>query len=58
MLTRRVQAKYTTVAINYFIKLVEAEPLTTIAEAKTRNFICKNIIYKFGIPFVIMTYLA
>lgn len=49
------QAKYVTVVIDYFTKWVKAEPLSTFTEAKTSNFIWKNIIYRFGILHPLMT---
>ena len=51
----RAQAQVTIVAIDYFTKWVEAEPLSTITEAKCINFIWKNIIYRFGVPHSIVT---
>ena len=46
----RAQAKLTIVAIDYFTKWVEAEPLSTIIEAKCTSFVWKNIICRFGVP--------
>ena len=43
--TARAQAKFAIVAIDYFTKWVEAEPLSIITEEKCTNFIWKNIIY-------------
>lgn len=40
----------TTFAIDYFTKLVKAEPLAKITEANTTKFVWKNIICRFGIP--------
>ena len=37
-------------AVDYFSKWAEAEPLATIIEQKIHNFIWRSIIYKFGIP--------
>ncbi|KAL0413179.1 UNVERIFIED_CONTAM: hypothetical protein Sradi_1519600 [Sesamum radiatum] len=37
-------------AIDYFTKWVEAEPLSRITETKVRKFIWKNFIYRFGLP--------
>ena len=51
--TARAQAKFAIVAIDYFTKWVEAEPLSTITEAKCTKFIWKNIIYQFGVPYSI-----
>ena len=45
----------TGVAINYFTKWVEAEPLTIITESKIQNFVWKNIVYRFGIPRMIIS---
>jgi len=44
------QVKFLLVTIDYFIKWVEAEALSTIIEAKIQCFAWKNIIYRFGIP--------
>jgi transposase InsO family protein len=43
------------VAIDYFTKWVEAEPLAKITEANTMSFIWKNIVCRFGIPASIVT---
>ncbi|KAK0598758.1 hypothetical protein LWI29_037707 [Acer saccharum] len=62
-------AKHTIVAMDYFTKWVEAEPLVHITEANrveveplvhiteanTISFVKKNIIYRFGIPNTIIT---
>ncbi|XXG70273.1 hypothetical protein AAC387_Pa06g3069 [Persea americana] len=37
------------VATNYFTKWVEAEPLSSITELDTKNFVWKNVITRFGI---------
>ena len=42
------------VAIDYFTKWVEAKTLSTITEAKIQNFVWKNIICRFGIPWMII----
>ena len=44
------QCKFIIVAVDYFIKWAEAEPLATITEQKIRNFVWRAIICKFGIP--------
>ncbi|KAM1160321.1 hypothetical protein ACFX19_033942 [Malus domestica] len=41
---------YAIVAVDYFTKYAEVEPLATITEAKIKDFIWKNIIYRFSIP--------
>ncbi|GFZ05230.1 hypothetical protein Acr_17g0008020 [Actinidia rufa] len=50
----RYKRKFLIVAIDYFTKWIEAEPLSKITEKSTRNFIWKNIVYRFGIPKVIL----
>ena len=49
------QLKFLIVAIDYFTKWVEEEPVTTITEAKITNFVWKNIICRFGVPRVIIS---
>ena len=44
------QCKFIIVVVDYFTKWAEAEPLATITEQKIRNFVWRNIIYRFGIP--------
>ncbi|KAK0573477.1 hypothetical protein LWI29_008553 [Acer saccharum] len=48
-------AKHAIVAVDYFTKWVEAEPLVHITEANTISFVKKNIMYRFGIPNTIIT---
>ena len=50
----RKQYNFFIVAIDYFIKWIEAEPIATITEAKITSFVWKNIICRFGIPNVII----
>ena len=38
------------VATDYFTKWVETEPLSSITQLDTKNFVWKNIITRFGIP--------
>ena len=49
------QVKFLLVAIDYFTKWVEAETLATITEARIQNFVRKNIICRFGIPWTIIS---
>jgi len=49
------QVKFLLAAINYFTKWVEAKALATITEAKIQNFVWKNIICRFGIPWTIIS---
>ncbi|KAL0406386.1 UNVERIFIED_CONTAM: hypothetical protein Slati_3952500 [Sesamum latifolium] len=44
------QRKFLLVAIDYFTKWVEAEPLARIIEGEVMKFIWKNIVCHFGIP--------
>ncbi|KAM2182961.1 hypothetical protein ACFX1Q_033372 [Malus domestica] len=41
---------YAIVAVDYFTKYAEVEPLATITEAKIEDFIWKNILCRFSIP--------
>ena len=43
------QVKYLIVAIDYFTKWIEAEPLSSIAVARARKFVWQNIFTRFGI---------
>ncbi|XP_061344902.1 uncharacterized protein LOC133290804 [Gastrolobium bilobum] len=51
--TGRVQ--WLIVAIDYFTKWVEAEPVATITSQKVRKFFWRNIVYRFGIPGEVIT---
>ena len=42
--------KYSVVAVDYFTKWVEAEPLASITTKKVLDFVVKNIICRFGLP--------
>ena len=44
------QCKFIIVAVDYFTKWAEAEPLATITEQKIRNFVWRTIICRFGVP--------
>ena len=44
------QCKFIIVAVEYFTKWAEAEPLATITEQKIRNFVWRAIVCRFGIP--------
>ena len=43
------QAKFLVVAIDYFTKWVEAEPLATISEKNVKGFVWKAVICRFRI---------
>lgn len=47
-------AKYVIVAVDYFTKWVEAEPMAMITSAKVVSFMIKNIICRYGIPYKII----
>ncbi|XP_031107639.1 uncharacterized protein LOC116012276 [Ipomoea triloba] len=47
--------KYIIVAIDYFTKWVEAEPLASITAARCKKFVEKNILCRFGIPIQVIT---
>ena len=49
------QAKFLVIAIDYFTKGVEVEPLATILEKNVKNFIWKGVICRFGIPWVLIS---
>ena len=44
------QLKFMVVDIDYFTKWVEAEALATITKKNMRSFVQRNIIYRYGIP--------
>jgi len=43
-------AKYAIVAVDYFTKWVEAEPLTKVSSAKVINFLIRNVFCRYGVP--------
>ena len=47
--------KFLLVAIDYFTKWIEAEPLAKITEAKVKDFIWKFIVCRFGLPRTIIS---
>ena len=42
--------KFVVVAIEYFIRWIEAKPLATITSESVKKFFWQNIIYRFGVP--------
>ncbi|XP_073277672.1 uncharacterized protein [Primulina huaijiensis] len=46
----RAQKKFLLVAVDYFSKWVEAEPLAKITEQEVLKFLLKNIVCQFGVP--------
>ena len=49
------QLKFLIVGIDYFTKWVETETLATIMEKNVRNFVWRYIIYRYGIPKVLVS---
>ncbi|KAL0416594.1 UNVERIFIED_CONTAM: hypothetical protein Slati_3491300 [Sesamum latifolium] len=49
------QREYLIVAVDYFSKWVEAEPLAKISENEVIKFIWQNLICRFGIPRALVT---
>ena len=49
------QRKFIVIAIAYFFKWVEAEPLAQITKNKMEDFIQKSIICRFDLPHTIIT---
>ena len=49
------QRKFLMVAVDYFTKWMEAEPLMQMTEDKMENFDQKSIIYRFGLSYTIIT---
>nr|XP_027088665.1 uncharacterized protein LOC113710014 [Coffea arabica] len=47
--------EHVVVAVDYFTKWVEAEPLTTISSRSVQKFLWKNIVCRFGIPHVLVS---
>ncbi|XP_072060215.1 uncharacterized protein [Arachis hypogaea] len=49
------QVKYLIVAIDYFTKWIEAEPLASISSSNCRKFMWRQVITRFGIPEVVIS---
>ena len=49
------QMKFLVVGIDYFTKWVEVEPLVKITQQNVKNFVWKSIVYRFGIPKVLIS---
>ena len=47
--------KYLLVGTDYFTKWVEAEPLANIRDVDAKRFIWKNIVTRFGVPYVLIS---
>ena len=49
------QVKFDFIAVDYFTKWAEVEPLATITEQKMEHFVVKNILNRFSIPRVLVS---
>ena len=47
--------RYLLVDIDYFTKWVEAEPLANIRDADVKRFVWRNIVTRFGVPWVLIS---
>ena len=47
--------KYLLVGIDYLTKWVEAEPLANIKDVDAKRFVWKNILTRFGVPYVLIS---
>jgi len=43
------------VVVDHFTKWIEVEPVSAITEAKVRSFFKREVVYRFGIPHVLIT---
>jgi len=48
------QVKFLIVAVDYFTKWIEVEPVATITANRIRKFYWKKIICRFGLPAVLV----
>ncbi|XP_016177887.1 uncharacterized protein LOC107620202 [Arachis ipaensis] len=49
------QVNYLIVAVDYYTKWIEAEPLATISSSNCRKFMWRQVITRFGIPEVVIS---
>ena len=52
----KYKMKFATVAIDYYTKWIEVKPLSEVTEARTTNFIWKNIVCRFVITHPLISY--
>ena len=50
----RGSIQYTTMVVDYFTKWVEAEALVSIMPTKIKEFVYKNIVYRYRVPHTIV----
>ena len=48
------QVKFLIVVVDYFTKWIEAKPLTTITIHQVQQFVWKDIICRYGVPYTII----
>ena len=51
----RGAATHAIVAIDYFTKWIEVEALSRIIEKKTTDFVWRNLVCRYGIPYALVT---
>ena len=51
----RGAATHAIVAIDYFTKWIEVEALSKITEKKTTDFVWRNLVCRYGIPYALVT---
>ena len=51
----RGSAHYVVVAVDYFTKWVEAKVLASITPTKIKEFVYKNIVYRYGVSHIIIS---
>nr|KYP48701.1 Pro-Pol polyprotein [Cajanus cajan] len=49
------QLKFLIVAVDYFSKWIEAEPVATISAEKVKTFLWKNVVCRYGVPQVLVS---
>jgi len=50
----RGQVKFLIVVVEYFTKWIKAKPLATITAQQVQQFVCKDIICRYGVPHTII----
>ena len=51
----RGSVQYAVVVVDYFTKWVEAKALASIMPAKIKEFVYKNIVCRYGVPYTIVS---
>ena len=51
----RGAAPHAIVAIDYFTKWIEVEALSRITDKKTTDFVWRNLVCRYGIPYALVT---